>query len=86
MTELLNRLQTILRIIKMTVAENKGFFCITGLLALLLGAAVLLSMGLVSLVEPMATCAYFALVIGVLLELIGFGKNKFKGVVLDASS
>jgi hypothetical protein len=85
-TELLNLLPNIRRKIKKAFAENWGFPFIAGFLALLLAAAVLLSMGLVSVAELIATCAYFALVIGVVLQLVGFGKNKLKGVALHESS
>lgn len=58
---------------------NWGFRFVAGFILLLLIAAILSTMQWVSyLAEPIATVAYFALVIGVVLQLVLLGKNSNK--------
>lgn len=69
-----------------SIKSNWGFPFIAGFLALLFAAAVLLVVGLVQEAEVIATCAYFAIVVGVILQLVCFGKNRSKnGVMFDGS-
>jgi hypothetical protein len=70
------------------VKENWGFPFIAGFMVLLVAAAAFLAAGWTSLADAIAVCAYFALVAGIIVQLVCFSKNKRKneGVVLDGSS
>jgi heme/copper-type cytochrome/quinol oxidase subunit 4 len=66
--------------VKGYVRENWGAPFIVGFVLLLLIAAVSLSMGLVALADGVAIAAYYALVAGVVLQLVCFLKyNKKNG-------
>lgn len=68
-----------------SIRGNWGFPFIAGFLALLFAAAVLLDVGWIQWAEVTVTCAYFAIVVGVILQHV-FGINRSKnGVVFDGS-
>jgi len=58
--------------------NNWGFPFIGAFLIILFGAAVLLAVGSSSIAEITANVAYFALVVGVILQLICFSRKKPK--------
>ena len=59
-----------------------GFPFIAGFMVLLVAAAIFLAGGWAGMAETTADAAYFALFIGVVLQLACFGKNRLKhGVV-----
>lgn len=64
--------------IKGYVKENWGAPFIAGFIVLLLSAAVFLSVGLSYLADAVAVYAYYALVAGVLLQLVCFLKYNRK--------
>jgi len=67
--------------------ENWGFPFIAGFLLFLFSSAFLLTAGFVNLAEQIANFAYFSLVLGVVLQLICFSKNRKKnGEAFDGSS
>jgi heme/copper-type cytochrome/quinol oxidase subunit 4 len=66
--------------VKGYVRENWGALFIVGFMLLLMIAAAILSMGLAALADEVAVYAYYALVIGVVLQLACFLKcNKRNG-------
>jgi hypothetical protein len=66
--------------------ENWGFPFIAGFLILLFSSAILLAASM-DYAEQIANFAYFSLVVGVVLQLICFSKNRKKnGDVFDGSS
>lgn len=69
-----------------SIKSNWGFPFIASFLVFLLAAAVFSAVGWIQVAEVIAILAYFAIVVGVILELICFGKNRSKkGVVFDGS-
>ena len=79
----LKKIQTF---VKRYVNGNWGFPFVAGFILLLFAAAVLLAVGRESVAELTANVAYFTLVIGVVLQIVCFGKNRLKnGVVFDGS-
>lgn len=68
-------------VVKRYVKGNWGVPFIAGFILLLFVAAVLLSVGWASVAEDTATCAYFTLAIGVVLQLVCLGKNRLKNGV-----
>jgi hypothetical protein len=64
--------------VKGYVKENWGSPFIVGFMLLLLSAAVSLSAGLSSLADAVAVYAYYALVVGVVLQLVCFLKYRKK--------
>jgi hypothetical protein len=62
--------------VKGYVKENWGAPFIIGFMLLLIVAAVSLSMGLSSLANGVAVYAYYALVVGVVLQLASFLKYR----------
>jgi hypothetical protein len=62
--------------VKGYVKENWGAPFVLGFMALLMVAAVSLLMGLVVLADEVAVCAYYALVAGVVLQLVCFLKYR----------
>ena len=64
--------------VKGYVKENWGSPFIAGFMLLLLSAAVSLSAGLSSLANAVAVYAYYALVVGVVLQLVCFLKYRKK--------
>jgi len=62
--------------VKSYVSENWGSPFIIGFVSLLLFAAISLSAGSYSWADAFATCAYFALVLGVFLQLVCFLRSK----------
>ena len=72
---------------KRYVTENWGIPFIVGFMILLFSSAVLLAGGLVSTAENTATFAYFALVIGVVLQLLSLSKirRRKQGAALHGS-
>ena len=66
--------------VKVFVKEDWGVPFIVGFMVLLIVAAASLSMGLTVLADAIAMYAYFALVVGVVLQLVCFLKfNKKNG-------
>jgi hypothetical protein len=65
--------------VKGYVRENWGAPFILGFMLLLVVAAVSLSVGLDVLANGVAVCAYYALVAGVVLQLVCFVKFGEKG-------
>ena len=63
---------------KRSVRGNWGFPFIAGFILLLIVSAIQLAGRWVSVAEPIATCAYFTLVIGVVLQLVCLTKYKLK--------
>ena len=63
---------------KWYVKENWGAPFVVGFMALLMVAAVSVLMGLVVLADEVAVYAYYALVIGVFLQLVCFLKYRKK--------
>lgn len=61
--------------------DNCGFPFIGGFIVLLFVAAIFLAGGWASVAEATADAAYFALVIGVVLQLVCFGRNRLKNGV-----
>jgi amino acid transporter len=59
--------------------ENWGFPFISTFLVLLFTSAVLLSSGLASVAETTSILAYFSLLIGVILQIICFSRNRKNG-------
>ena len=72
------RFKTIALKIKVYVKENWGSPFIVGFMLLLLSAAIFLSVGLSSLADTVAVYAFYALVVGVLLQLVCFLKYRRK--------
>jgi hypothetical protein len=67
-------------------SENWGFPFIAGFLLLLFSSAILLAAG-IDYAEQIANFAYFSLLVGVVLQLICFSKNRKKnGDVFDGPS
>jgi hypothetical protein len=67
--------------------ENWGFPFIAGFLLFLFSSAIFLAAGVANLAEQIANFAYFSLVVGVVLQLVCFSKNRNKnGDVFDGSS
>jgi hypothetical protein len=62
--------------VKNYIKENWGFPFIMGFMFLLVGAAISLSLGLFSLADNIAVFAFYALVIGVISQIICFLKYK----------
>jgi heme/copper-type cytochrome/quinol oxidase subunit 4 len=60
------------------VKENWGSPFIVGFMLLLLSAAFSLSAGLSSSADIIAVCGYYALVVGIVLQLVCFLKNRKK--------
>lgn len=86
MIESPNYYRKIQKKIKTAIRENSGFPFIAGFMILLFAAAVLLTVGWASVAEATATCAYFTLAIGVVLQLVCLGKNRLKnGAVFHGS-
>lgn len=56
--------------------ENWGFPFISMFLMLLIASAVLVAAGLGSVADIPATLAYFSLLVGVILQVICFSKNR----------
>jgi hypothetical protein len=56
--------------VKGYVRENWGAPFIVGFMLLLMIAAASLSMGLAAVADEVAVCAFFALVVGVILQLV----------------
>ena len=73
-----NRFKTIVLKIKVYAKENWGAPFIVGFMLLLITAAIFLSVGLSSLADTVAVYAYYALVAGVLLQLVCFLKYRKK--------
>lgn len=67
--------QRISSVAKRYIKENWGFPFIAGFLLFLSTAAVLSAVGLIAAAEIIADIAYFAITIGVLLELLCLTKN-----------
>ena len=66
--------------VKGYVRENWGAPFIVGFMLLLMIVAASLSMGLAALADEVAVCAFFALVVGVILQLVCYLKyNKGNG-------
>jgi len=66
--------------VKGYVRENWGALFIVGFMLLLMIAAAILSMGLAAIADEVAVYAYYALVVGVVLQLACFLKyNKRNG-------
>jgi hypothetical protein len=71
---------------KRSISSNWSFLFIIDFVMLLFASAIQLKVGWISEAEAIATCAYFALAAGVILQLICIGKNRFKtGVVFNGS-
>ena len=70
--------------IKGNVKENWGSPFIVGFILLLVSAAVSLSEGLSYLADGIAVYAYYALTVGVLLQLVCFVKYREKVSVAEA--
>jgi hypothetical protein len=67
--------------------ENWGFPFIVGFLVFLFSSAILLAADMSYLAEPIANIAYFSLVVGVVLQLIGVSKTiKKNGDISNGSS
>ena len=64
--------------VKGYIKENWGSPFIVGFILLLVSAAVCLSEGLSSLADGIAVYAYYALIVGVVLQLICFVKYREK--------
>jgi len=60
------------------IKANWEFPFIIGFLMLLFATAFRLNVGWISLAEATANFAYFALAVGVTLQMVCFGKNRFK--------
>jgi hypothetical protein len=85
-TELSKSFKQVLHLVMQYAKGNWSFPFVGGFIVLLFTAAVLLAAGWASVAEVSATCAYFSLVIGVVLQLICLGKNRVKnGGVLPGS-
>jgi Na+/phosphate symporter len=86
LTELSKCFKQVQQVVRRYTIGNWGFPFIGGFIVLLFTAAVLLVAGLSSVAEVAATCAYLALAVGVVLQLICLGKNRVKnGGVLHGS-
>ena len=86
MTELSKCFKQVQLVVKRYVKGNWGYPFIGGFILLLFTAAVLLAAGLTPVAEVAATCAYFALAIGVVLQLVYLGKNRAEnGAVFHGS-
>jgi hypothetical protein len=86
-TELSKSFKQVQRVVRQYAKGNWSFPFIGGFIVLLFTAAVLLAAGWASVAEVAAACAYFSIVIGVVLQLICLGKNREKnGGVLHRSS
>jgi len=73
-------------VVKRNVKEDLGVPFIAGFIILIFAAAILLVVGWASWAEATATCAYFTLAIGVVLQLVCLGKNRPKnGAVFHGS-
>ena len=66
------------------VKKNWGSPFIVGFILLFVGAAVSLSEGLSSLADGIAIYAYYALIVGVILQLVCFVKFRNKVGVAEA--
>lgn len=76
MIKLRDYFSQILIVFKRNVKEDWGFPFIAGFITLIFAAAILLVVGWASVAEATATCAYFTLAIGVVLQLVCLGKNR----------
>jgi hypothetical protein len=77
-TELSRYFNQIQQVVMRHYNGNWGFPFIGGFIVLLCIAAVLSAAGWASVAEVAATCAYLALAVGVVLQLICLGKNRIK--------
>jgi hypothetical protein len=67
--------------------ENWGFPFIAGFLIFLFSSAILLAADMSYWAEPIANISYFSLVVGVVLQLIGFSQTiKKNGDISNGSS
>lgn len=73
-----NNLSNAIVKIRVYVKENGGSPFIVGFMFLLIGAGVSLSAGFSWLADNIAVYAFYALVIGVILQIICFLKHPFK--------
>jgi hypothetical protein len=69
--------------IKGYVRENWGTPFVLGFMLLLIIAAVSLSIGLADIANEVAVYAYYALVVGVILQLVSFLKYRKKDGALE---
>jgi hypothetical protein len=85
-TELYRSYKQVRLVVKRYVKGNWGYPFIAGFIVLLFTAAVLLAVDWTSVAEFTATCAYFSLAIGVILQLVRLGKNRAEnGAVFHGS-
>ena len=64
--------------IKIYIRENWGAPFVIGFMLFLIVAAVSLSIGLDDIANELAICAYYALAVGVVLQLVSFLKYRKK--------
>lgn len=79
-----NRFKTFALKVKMYAKENWGAPFIAGFMLILISAAFFLTAGLYSLADTVAVYAYYALVAGVLLQLVCFLKYSRKSNEAEA--
>ncbi len=72
--------------VKIYIQENWGSPFIIGFMMLLLACAGLLMSSKSDLADAVAVCAYYALVIGIVLQIISFLRQNRKAVLSHASN